>query len=143
MRLLSNLYKFSLAPPVERRLFVLAAFLLVFMRGSLSVISVRTLWRFLERASLVGVRHSAGQSDIGLDQVSRALARAARHVAGATCLSQALAGTVLLRRYGHRATLCIGVAKSEGEFGAHAWVECDGPVVIGWKGHFSKLFILP
>ncbi len=143
MRLPSVMHKFLLAPPIERRLFIAATFVLVLMRGSLSVMSFRTLWRFLERAGLVAIRHSAARSDVGPGQISRALARARRHVLGATCLSQALAGTVLLRRYGHRANLCIGVAKSGGEFDAHAWVECDGPVVIGWKGHFSTLLILP
>jgi len=43
-----------------------------------------------------------------------------------TCLVQSLVLTRLLRRQGLGAELHIGVAKPEGRFAAHAWVEHSG-----------------
>ena len=56
-----------------------------------------------------------------------------RYVPRATCLTQALAGQVLLERYGYPALVHVGVTKEEGKgtFQAHAWLESDGKVVIG------------
>lgn len=49
-----------------------------------------------------------------------------------TCLTQALAAELLLRRRGYRAHTRIGVAKGyKGNLEAHAWVESDGQVVVG------------
>ncbi len=143
MRIISCLKRFALAPSVDRELFLKAAVLLLLMRGALRVISFQTLWRCLEKAGLVRVSFTPRPSSVVPDQVSRALKRAACYLPGATCLVQALAATVMLSRYGHRASLCIGVAKAGGAFGAHAWVECEGPVVIGVKGQFTTLLILP
>ena len=49
------------------------------------------------------------------------------------CLTQALAGQVLLERYGYPALVHVGVTKKakNGTFQAHAWLESDGKVVIG------------
>jgi hypothetical protein len=65
-------------------------------------------------------------------QVVWAVTVASRYVPAATCLTQALATQILLSRRGHPTSLRIGVGRSEaGEFQAHAWVECQGRVVIG------------
>jgi hypothetical protein len=56
----------------------------------------------------------------------------ADYVPGASCLTQALVAQVILKRYGYRPVLRIGVTRGpDGAFGAHAWVECDGRVMIG------------
>jgi hypothetical protein len=69
---------------------------------------------------------------------------ASRCVPSATCLTQALAGQVLLSRHGHPASLRIGVARSAaGEFQAHAWVECHGRIVIGGAQTLSRFTPLP
>ena len=52
----------------------------------------------------------------------------------ATCLTHALAGQILLARYGYPAVINVGVAKPETDmksFQSHAWLECDGQVIIG------------
>jgi hypothetical protein len=55
-----------------------------------------------------------------------------RLVPEATCLTQALATQMLLRRCGQGSDLRIGVAKGEGgKLEAHAWVELNGKVIIG------------
>ena len=49
----------------------------------------------------------------------------------ATCLTQALALHILLRREGLPSRIKIGVTKDAGRFEAHAWVESQNQVVIG------------
>jgi hypothetical protein len=74
--------------------------------------------------------HEGNQASIR--HIVWAVTVASRYVPAATCLTQALATQVLLRRCGYSANLRIGVARSEaGEFQAHAWVEYQGEVVIG------------
>lgn len=47
------------------------------------------------------------------------------------CLTQALVGRLFLAREGVDATLHIGVAKSDGDLRAHAWLEQDGVIILG------------
>lgn len=65
------------------------------------------------------------------ERVAWAVAAAGRYVLKATCLVKALAGQALLARRGHAARLCIGVAKPAGRLEAHAWLECEGRVLLG------------
>ena len=67
--------------------------------------------------------------------VTWAVEAASRCVPGATCLTQALAAQLLLRRNGYDARLCLGVARDgDGRFRAHAWLERRGRVLIGAGG---------
>jgi hypothetical protein len=67
-----------------------------------------------------------------IERVAWAVEVVSRYVPMATCLVQALAMQVLLGHLGHPTSLRIGVARNAaGEFEAHAWVECEGRVVIG------------
>lgn len=126
----------------ERKLFVTALFYLALMRGALYVVRFRVLWGWLESKGMLHSIHNQYQSSISTNQIALALNRAAPRVPGTTCLTKALAGAVLMSRHGYPANLCIGVTKDEGEFGAHAWVECEGKPIIGSKAHFNTLLIL-
>ena len=66
------------------------------------------------------------------DRIGWAVRNAARLVPASTCLIQALAASLMLRRAGLPAELHIGVAR-EGETGlrAHAWVDVDGRAIVG------------
>jgi len=65
-------------------------------------------------------------------RIARAVEVASHLVPRSTCLTKALAAHVLLRRVGHEGVLHIGVARDEaGKFEAHAWLECQGKVIIG------------
>jgi hypothetical protein len=67
-----------------------------------------------------------------IERLLWAIAVAGRYVSGTTCLSLALAGRMMLNRYGYPAHIHIGVAKEHtGSFGAHAWLESEGTIVIG------------
>ncbi len=70
-------------------------------------------------------RVSASPTDL-----ARAVHIASRVTPGAACLTQALALQALLARAGHGAHVQIGVA-NDPTFDAHAWVECEGAVLLG------------
>jgi hypothetical protein len=56
-----------------------------------------------------------------------------------TCLTRALAASLLFTLHGHPATVRLGVARDDGELAAHAWLESDGRIVIGEMGTFTAL----
>lgn len=56
---------------------------------------------------------------------------AARPWMHALCLPRALAAHAMLRRRGIASRLCLGVARSGNEIGAHAWVETGRDKVVG------------
>ena len=77
---------------------------------------------------------SLRQSKRGIpaERITWAVSAAARRIPRATCLTQALAGLLLLSRYGHAATLRLGVAKDpHGRLQAHAWLESEGRTILG------------
>lgn len=97
-------------------------------------------------ATLIGVRLALPLVSIGrlrawacrlgdggrpVDRIAWAGRAAARWVPGTTCLGAALAMQRLLSSSGHRGELHIGVARENARFAAHAWVECDGEVLVG------------
>ena len=79
---------------------------------------------------LVGARGSSPRRrTVPIDQIVHAVKTAAPR---ATCLAQALAASLLLSRYGHDATLRVGVAKDvDGRVHAHAWLESAGVPILG------------
>ena len=66
------------------------------------------------------------------ERVARAVEVASHLVPRSTCLAKALAAHVLLRRSGYEGVLHVGVAHDAGgKFEAHAWLECEGKVIVG------------
>ena len=69
---------------------------------------------------------------VDADQLVWALAAAKRHYPfETTCLADALAAEGLFSRYSVPGVLCVGVARSNGQFRAHAWLEADHEVLVG------------
>lgn len=67
-----------------------------------------------------------------LQRVAWGVKAAARMVPRASCLTQAVAGQLLLARAGLRSDVRIGVAKDDkGKFSAHAWLMSDDRIVLG------------
>jgi hypothetical protein len=84
----------------------------------------------------------AGSIDI--DRIIWAVAVASRYVPAATCLTQALAGQVLLKQHCAPALLRIAVMKDQqGALQAHAWIESRGQVVIGKVPDLASFKELP
>jgi len=80
----------------------------------------------------VTARAARSAPNVDVDAIARAVSRAARRVPRATCLTQAIAASMMLGRRGVPATIRFGAAREpRGRFIAHAWVECQGRIVIG------------
>ena len=79
------------------------------------------------------------------DLCSAIIAVGARPPFSATCLEQSVALIMLLWLVRIPANLVVGVARAESAFRAHAWVECDGFVVLGGSQSqgFTPLLRMP
>ena len=121
----------------ERLLLVEALAVVVAIRLGLWVFSFKKLRSWVAR---VGQR-SMGSRNTGMlsvDRVAWTVRAVSEYVPGATCLTQALVGQLLLARRGYPARLHIGVSKKlRGELEAHAWLECDGQIVLGDHGYLA------
>ncbi len=117
--------KFAGYSALERRLVVKAWCTLIAVRVLLWVAPYRWIEaRLMNPPAATAVAVPA--ADIAL-----AVTRASKLVPFATCLTQALAGGFLIRRAGSDAIIHFGVAKGDAGFKAHAWLECNGGILIG------------
>lgn len=119
------LRKFVGSRAVERRLVLQALIVVPAVRLALWVLPFRLVHRFVRG------RHVSDRMTLSADRVVRAVAAVSARVPRATCLTQALAASLLLPRYGHDATLRVGVAKEAGRLRAHAWLESGGATILG------------
>jgi hypothetical protein len=138
-----RLHKYLCLPAAHRRLLVASALWLWGIRIGLWLLPFQTLRRLL--AATTHRTATALQPDPPtIDRVAWAVEVASRYVPMATCLTKALAMQVLLGQLGCPSSLRLGVARSaEGQFTAHAWVECDGRVVMGGWKEVSRYIPLP
>ena len=125
-----------------RRLRLESVILLWVVRLALWLLPFRVVRRLV---GLVSPTEPTGTTPTAsVDKIARALRTAPRVVPSATCLTRALAAQVMLSRRGHCSELRFGVAKDEeGNFQAHAWVECRGRVVTGDHGALDGFTPLP
>ncbi len=129
---MKKIAKFFALPAADRALLLRALAATLAMRAGLWTLPFARARRMADamsrpmRANLSGARPSP-------EKIAWAVATAGRAVPGAgNCLVRALATGIVLRRYGYPSELKIGVMKPvDGHFGAHAWLESGGVVVIG------------
>jgi len=115
----------------ERWLLARAFVLVASIRVALRIFPFRILRPLVALATSSAVQRRRPRAK-AVGHVAWAVAVAAAYVPGATCLVQALAGQILLVRYGEASKLQIGVAREQrAGVRAHAWVEHGGKVVIG------------
>jgi len=94
-------------------------------------------FRWVTRSLAIQVQPQRGkvpdQIHDDLRDWARALNACARHLPfSATCLVQAVAGSMLLKLRRRNIAIWIGVKKSpDGTLAAHAWLLCDDRVVTG------------
>ena len=115
----------------ERWLLLKATVLSLLVRLSLWLLPFSSTRRLFSWASQTSQRLVAKRTTAA--RIAWMVGVASRLVPGAThCLTQAMATHILLVRRGYPAKLCFGVLRSSAKnFIAHAWVECNGTVVIG------------
>jgi hypothetical protein len=107
----------------ERLLLLRALLVVAVARVALWVCPVATARRVAATTTRGGKIHA-------VEPLAWAVTVASRYVPRATCLTQALAVQALLTHSGHPSRVEIGVAKHS-RFEAHAWVVCNGKVVLG------------
>jgi hypothetical protein len=126
---MSNVGRFLSLTPVEQRRLVRAFLIVAGVRIGLSLVPFPRFQVLLARLrAKARVKSGSGPT---AEQLARDIRVVSSYVPRATCLTQALAGQVLLQHFGHRAVVHVGVTKDEGQIQAHAWLESGGKVVIG------------
>jgi hypothetical protein len=122
--------KFTRLPGVEQRLLIRAVLLLWTLRIGLRTLPFRTVNAFVARRSQP---RRTPLSPLPLARLIWILAAAGRLLPGSrTCLVRALAGSILVGGQGYSPNLRLGVARTgDGRLDAHAWLECDGQVLVG------------
>lgn len=116
MRILS---RFAALPPSRRALLLRSLVVVPAIRLALAVMPLRRVHAYARKAAGAGRKPRRAEPD----DLAWAVQTVGRRVPGATCLTQALALELLLTRSGHDARVEIGVARVNGHFEAHAWVE--------------------
>lgn len=125
----------------ERVLLSVVLVMIVLIRLLLWVLAPRTSLLLVRRLAALGPR-AARATRPSAERLAWMVKAASRAVPRATCLTQAVAGQLLLRHYGYDSALCLGVAKSTSDdFLAHAWIEHDQRVLVGggYLGAFVRL----
>jgi hypothetical protein len=127
--------KFLQLPFGHQKLLYQAMVVVGLIRVGLWIMPFRMVTRILSVLTRRDVPDSLGETIASRDpdyKVAWRIKMVSRWIPGATCLTQALATQLLLRRRGQVSDLRIGVAKGEsGKLEAHAWVELNGRVIIG------------
>lgn len=136
------LRKFIELPWSDRYLLIKVALLLGIIRIALLLLRFSIVRRLLTRLSRQF--HTVSVDKVSYQKrIIWAVKVAGRRLLGdKPCLPQALTVQYLLDRMGKSTVLRIGVAKDmEDQLIAHAWVECDGEIIIG--GRFSRFVYTP
>ena len=126
------LRKWRALAPADRRLIVEAAWWFVVLRVALRLLP------FAKVARYAGRRHERSRADpaVATGRIGWATAAVARRLAPPrSCLAQALTAQVMLGRRGRPAEVRFGVRRdAAGGMDAHAWLECEGEVLVGGEG---------
>ena len=129
---MSSVHRFLSLTSAERRRLVRAFFAVAGVRLGLSIVQFP---RFQAVHEWVKAAPRAKRGKVPTTgQLAHDVRVVSHYVPRATCLTQALAGQLLLERHGYPTVVHVGVTKEEGKaatFQAHAWLESDGKVVIG------------
>jgi hypothetical protein len=114
--------KFFALSVADRLLLIEAFATLVMVRAGLRMVAIGRLRAWTQRLK-------AGSRAV--DRMTWAVSTASRSLPGTTCLGSALALQRLLSAGGHPSELHIGVSRQAQSFSAHAWLTCNGRIVIG------------
>ena len=111
----------------ERCLLLHTLLLVVFLRAALVFLPFKQVNELLA----CGAARRRRRCYVSKPRVISAIRAASAFIPGSACLTQALVAKYQLERFGLNTQLHFGVAKEKGMLLAHAWLQCDGEVVIG------------
>ena len=117
-----RLVAFLALPPGDRSLLVQAL-------ATLAMVRIGLLLFPIARLRAWATRRGTGTSTIG--RLVWSVGTASRALPGTTCLATAFTLQRLLSREGHASELHIGVAREPRGLTAHAWLTCDGQILVG------------
>jgi hypothetical protein len=134
--------KFLALPWSDKWLLIEALLVVGATRLGLWLVPFRALPGRLELFARLAAK--AEVTDLSPDRIAWTVGVVSSYIPAATCLTQALAAKVLLGWRGWPSQLRIGVAKgARGQLEAHAWLECQGRILIGGSAesvaHFTAL----
>lgn len=134
---MNKLFRFLNLNKQERQLLIQAYVLLMFIRLGLFLLPFQTLKKILKRVSQI---LKPADSQITTRSIAQVINRSSRFCPGTVmCLAKALATNTLMNIYGFPSQLHIGVAKGQdNRLEAHAWVEAEGKVVVGYLPDLSR-----
>ena len=139
MSLTSNLSKWRQLTWADRGLLLEAFSWLALIRPMIALLPFK---RIASLFKLQQGEYLTAPDDVLAEKAARigwaVRAAAQRQPWDSTCLTQAVAGAVLLRRRGIHSTFYLGVAKglaSPKELSAHAWLCCGDHILTGAAGH--------
>jgi hypothetical protein len=125
------LRKLTALDAADRRLLAESLFIVPMTRLALWLLPFRHVHRGLAAATRRSLRRPRREPR-SPERITWAVQAVAARVPRASCLTQALAATLLLARHGQSATLRVGVAKNDdGTLRAHAWLESHGRAILG------------
>ena len=114
----------------ERRLLLKSGLVVAGIRAGLSFLPFRRMVRIVDR--LQGHGGAARRPAPPVEQIAWSVRTSARLIPKASCLTQALAGKLLLGQYGYVTRLEIGASRGDDQtFEAHAWLDYEGRIVLG------------
>ena len=121
-----RLKKFAGLSATEQQLLLQTALAVGAIRLALWLLPFSSVQERVSRAS--GKAHQSHP----VERIVWAVRAVSRCVPAATCLTQAMAGQLMLARSGHASRVQIGVAKDDNRrFEAHAWLVCGERIVLG------------
>jgi hypothetical protein len=137
--MLRKIDRFFRLQRAEKELLLWAYLLLWFLRIVLWLLPFKVIRAQIERG-LIDRKISADKRHT-VATIIWSIRAMSRYVPQATCLTQALAGKVLLAAFGYEACVRIGVGKDhDGKFQAHAWLEeCDRIILGGSEEEYTPL----
>lgn len=139
MSSIQSLRKIAGLSRIERRLILQAMVLLLIFKISIAILPFRKIAKAIRLMPGEATLKPEPDRPELAERIGWAVrASAGRMPSGSTCLAQALAGIILLRRNGLPGTLYLGVSKAAGPSGtllAHAWLRCGNLLLTGAGGH--------
>jgi Transglutaminase-like superfamily len=128
----------------DRHVLLRTFLLLGSIRVGLWLLSFQTLQKLLARVSQPSISNARPER-ISIGKIIWAVNLSSRYMPGQVkCLARALTTQVLMRQSGYTCELRIGVAKGgSGKLEAHAWIEHQGIVVIGYLKDLSRYTPMP
>lgn len=120
----------------DRLLALEAISTLAAVRIALHLVAIERL-----RAWAGRVTPAASPAVNSVERIAWAVSAASRLLPRTSCLASAFALQRVLSKEGHGSDLHVGVAKQGEKFSAHAWLACEGRILVGEveHGRFTQL----